>query len=187
MRTRIASSITSVILCVALGCLTGAMAGVSAPQSGWVSGNPVLGPNQLSDLVCAGATCYASGQFGTLLKSTNGGGSWAGIVTGITFDLVRVRLVGGSAERIVTGGGCVLRRSDDGGETFSRLPFTASDRTCEARVASFSFPSPNVGYLELVDGKVLSTTDGARRSRARLPCPELRRVFRRPTSSARQI
>jgi photosystem II stability/assembly factor-like uncharacterized protein len=160
MRTRITSSITGAILLVALGGLTGAFAGVNAPQSGWVSGNPSLGPNQLSDLVCAGSTCYASGQFGTLLKSVDGGNSWAGIVTGVTFDLVRVRLVGGSAERIVTGGGCVLRRSDDGGETFSRLPFTASDRTCEARVASFSLPSPNVGYLELVDGKVLATTDG---------------------------
>jgi photosystem II stability/assembly factor-like uncharacterized protein len=160
MRARIALLISGAILLVGVGGLAGAFAGVNAPQSGWVSGNPSLGPNQLSDLVCAARTCYASGQFGTLLKSVNGGSSWAGIVTGITFDLVRVRLVGGSAERIVTGGGCVLRRSDDGGETFSRLPFTASDRTCESRVASFSFPSPNVGYLALVDGKVLSTTDG---------------------------
>jgi photosystem II stability/assembly factor-like uncharacterized protein len=159
MAMRYALRLTGAILFAAIG-LTAASAGVNAPQSGWASGNPLLGPNQLSDLVCAGSTCYASGQFGTLLKSTNGGGSWAGVVTGITFDLVRVRLIGGSPERIVTGGGCVLRRSDDGGETFSRLPFTASDRTCEARVASFSFPSPNVGYLELADGKVLSTTDG---------------------------
>jgi photosystem II stability/assembly factor-like uncharacterized protein len=142
--------------------LTGASAAVNTSQSGWYSGNPLLGPNAIADLACAGATCYGSGAFGTVLKSTDGGASWTGIVTGITPDLPRVRLIGGSASKLVTGGGCVVRRSDDGGQTFTRLPFTASDRQCFSGVAALAFPSSDVGYLALSNGAVLSTADGGR-------------------------
>jgi photosystem II stability/assembly factor-like uncharacterized protein len=135
-------------------------AGVNTPQSGWFSGNPLLGPNRISDLACAGTTCYGSGTFGTLLKSTDGGSTWAGIVTGITPDLLRVRLIGGSADRFVTGGGCAVRRSDDGGENLRRLPFTPSDRSCPAGVAALAFPSATVGYVVLSNASVLSTADG---------------------------
>ena len=37
-----------------LGLLSVASAGVNAPQSGWYSGNPLLGPNAISDLARAG-------------------------------------------------------------------------------------------------------------------------------------
>ena len=44
------------------GVLSTASAGVNNPQSGWYSGNPLLGPNALRELACAGLTCYASGD-----------------------------------------------------------------------------------------------------------------------------
>jgi len=47
----------------ALAVLTTASAGVNTPQSGWYSGNPLLGPNALRDIACGGSTCYASGDF----------------------------------------------------------------------------------------------------------------------------
>ena len=112
--------------------------------------------------MCAGGTCYASGNRGTVLKSTDGGVSWKGAITGLTVNLPRVRLVGGDAAKIVTGGGCAVRRSDDGGETFSRLPFAPSDTACPFSVAALAFPSSNVGYLVLSDGNVVSTADGGR-------------------------
>ena len=140
--------------------ITAAAGGVDTPHSGWYSGNPLLGPSPLESLACAGSTCYASGGFGTLLKSTDRGATWAGVVTGITSDLPRVRLVGGSTDELVVGGGCALRRSDDGGETLTRLPFTASDDSCPSGVRAFAFPSANVGYLVLANGSVLSTADG---------------------------
>lgn len=148
-------------LAVALTLIAASSAGVNSPQSGWYSGNPLLGPSSLLDLECAGDTCYAAGSFGTLLKSTDGGASWAGIVTGLTVDLRFVRIVD-SPDHIVVGGGCSLRRSDDGGETFRRLPFSASDRACPAAVSSFDFPSANVGYLVFANQSVLATTDGGR-------------------------
>jgi photosystem II stability/assembly factor-like uncharacterized protein len=155
----------------ALAVLSAASAGVNNPQSGWYSGNPLLGPNTLRDLACAGSTCYASGDFGTLLKSQDNGATWNGIVTGLTLDLQRVRLAGGSPDRVIVGGGCALRRSDDGGNTFTRLPFTARDRGCSAPVVSFSFPVEKTGLLLLQGAKVLSTNDGGRSFTRRTSVP----------------
>jgi hypothetical protein len=107
-----------------------ASAGVNTPYSGWYSDSPLLGPNALTDLACSGSTCYASGEFGTLVKSTDAGATWSGIVAGLTLNLTKVRLAGDAPERVLVGGGCTVRRSDDGGETFFRLPFTARDFGC---------------------------------------------------------
>jgi photosystem II stability/assembly factor-like uncharacterized protein len=159
------------IAVLALALLTSASAGVNTPQSGWYSGNPLLGPNTLRDVACAGPTCYASGDFGTLLKSTDAGATWTGIVTGLTLDLRRVRLAGGSADKVIVGGGCALRRSDDGGNTFTRLPFTARDQGCAAGVVSFSFPTDKAGLLLLETGRVLATVDGGRSFSRRTSVP----------------
>ena len=129
-----------------------ASAGVNTPQSGWYSGNPLLGPNALRDIACGGSTCYASGDFGALLKSTDGGSTWTGIVTGLSLNLRRVGLAGGSPDKVIIASDCALRRSDDGGEHFSRLPFTARDVGCPARVEAFSFPTDKAGYVALADG-----------------------------------
>ena len=154
------SRVVCVAALAALTLLSGASAGVNTPHSGWYSGNPLLGPNTLTDLVCAGNTCYASGEFGTLLKTTDGGETWTGIVTGLTVGLTKVRLAGDSPERVIIGGGCALRRSDDGGETFRRLLFSASEMSCDAAVTAFSFPTDSSGYILLADSRVLVTTDG---------------------------
>ena len=159
------------IAVAALALLTSASAGVNTPQSGWYSGNPLLGPNTLRDVACAGSTCYASGDFGTLLKSTDAGATWTGIVTGLTLDLRRVRLAGGSADKVIVGGGCALRRSDDGGDTFTRLPFTARDQGCAGGVISFSFPTDKAGLLLLEGGRVLATVDGGRSFSRRTSVP----------------
>lgn len=161
---------TAAAFTAALTLIAGASAGVNTPHSGWYSGNPVLGPNDLYDLVCSESTCYASGGFGTLLKSTDAGASWRGIVTGLTIPLGRVRLAG-STERIVVGGGCSLRRSDDGGQTFARLPFSASDETCPSGVVAFSFPTSDVGYVALANKSFLSTADGGRTFTRRTAVP----------------
>jgi len=161
---------TAAAVAAALTLIAGASAGVNTPHSGWYSGNPTLGPNNLTDLVCGGSTCYAAGAFGTLLKSTNAGSSWSGVVTGLTLDLRRVRTAG-SPDRIVGGGGCSLRRSDDGGATFQRLPFSASDLSCPAAVGAFSFPSSAVGYIVLANNAVLSTADGGQTFTRRTAVP----------------
>jgi photosystem II stability/assembly factor-like uncharacterized protein len=158
-------------LLLAATLLSGASAGVGSPHSGWYSGNPLLGPNQLTDVVCSGRVCYASGLFGTLLKSTDAGSTWQGIRTGVTEALSHVRLVGGDPQRLVTGAGCSLRRSDDGGATFFRLPFAAGGSVCPAPARIFAFPTADLGYLALEGGVVLSTADGGRTFTRRTTVP----------------
>ena len=85
-----------VALAVGVGVL--ALSARAAPaasvgHSGWFWGNPLPQGNTLSGIDFAGARGYAAGAFGTVLRTDDGGGSWTGISTGITADLVRVRAI----------------------------------------------------------------------------------------------
>lgn len=147
--------------------LSGAQSGVIASDSGWYTGNPLLGPATLTNLASAGGTTYAAGASGTLLKSTDGGSTWAGIVTGIQQNLTIVRIVGDNPSSLVVGGASFLNRSDNGGQTFTRLPFASSG----ASLVTAAFPSSTVGYIVLSNGSVLSTADGGRTFTRRTAIP----------------
>src|SRR4029450_11136464 len=97
-------------------------------------GDPSPQGNDLRSVEFIGNRGYAAGKFGTLLRSDDAGASWAGLSTGTMQDLLRVRVI--DADSIVIAGGCVVRRSDDAGQTFTRLPWTASDQRCTGEVAS---------------------------------------------------
>jgi photosystem II stability/assembly factor-like uncharacterized protein len=136
----------------------GSAAGVSVGHSGWTWGNPLPQGNTIRALDFSGGTGYAAGDFGTLLKTTDAGHTWAGIPTGISSALSRVDVI--TPQSVVIGGGCSARRSDDGGATFHRLPFTPSELSCRQGIQSLSFPTVDVGFILLHDGTLLSTTDG---------------------------
>src|SRR5262245_1395077 len=103
-----------------------ASAAVFSGHSGWFWGSPQPQGNDLSGLDFVGARGYAAGNFGTLLRTDDAGANWTAVDTGLTDPLVRVRVI--DPNTVVVGGGCALRRSDDGGQSFSRLPWTASDK-----------------------------------------------------------
>jgi photosystem II stability/assembly factor-like uncharacterized protein len=156
-RSRLVLGVLAVALAT-LGISAQASAQVSVGHSGWFWGNPQPQGNTIFDVAFAGNRGYAAGAFGTLLATEDAGASWTGISTGITSNLVRVRAI--DANTVVIGGGCALRRSDDAGQSFQRLPWTASDTDCPSDLASFFFPSPGVGYLLTRDGAVFQTADG---------------------------
>ena len=131
---------------------------VSVGHSGWSWGDPQPQGNTLNGIGFSGARGYAAGDFGTLLRSDDAGASWEGLPTGITDPLVTVRVI--DANTVVIGGGCALRRSTDGGQSFTRLPWTASDEDCPSSIATYAFPNASVGYLITEDGSVLRTADG---------------------------
>src|SRR2546421_1805480 len=53
-----------------------APASVQVGSSGWQWGNPLPQGNTLRSISFAGANGYAAGDFGTLLRTTDGGTTW---------------------------------------------------------------------------------------------------------------
>ncbi len=149
--------------------VVGALGAVSVGHSGWNWGSPQPQGNDLNGLDFAGGRGYASGAFGTLLRTDDAGQSWVGIATGLTQPLLRVRAI--DANTVAIGGGCALRLSDDGGASFRRLPWTPSDQSCPSELASFSFPNTTTGYLLTEDGSVLRTDDGGQSFSRRTSVP----------------
>jgi photosystem II stability/assembly factor-like uncharacterized protein len=151
-------AIAAAIGMLAAGAGTAGAAPVSTGHSGWFWANPQPQGNTLSGLDFAGSRGYAAGLFGTLLRTDDAGATWTGVNTGLTDPLVRVQVI--DPNTVVVGGACALRRSNDGGASFTRLPWTASDEDCPSPIASFNFASGSVGYLLTKDGSVFRTADG---------------------------
>jgi photosystem II stability/assembly factor-like uncharacterized protein len=135
-----------------------AVAGLSVGHSGWEWSNPLPQGNTLRALDFAGQTGYAAGDFGTLLRTDDGGQTWSGLRPGTTEDLTHIRIIGPVSS--VVAGGCTLRRSDDGGATFRRLRWTESESRCDSPIAGISFPDTITGYVLTEDGGVYRTDDG---------------------------
>ncbi len=154
------TALALVILAALTGTAAPAPAAVTVGHSGWEWGSPSPQGQTIQALEFDGARGYAAGRFGTLLTTEDGGTTWRGSATGLTVPLERVSII--DSDSVVIGAECALRRSDDGGETFERLPWTATDLRCPSKVVAFDFPTDQTGYLVLEDGSVLSTADGGR-------------------------
>lgn len=141
-------------------CAAGeANASVAVSQSGWAWGNPSPQGNTLNAISFQGPLGYAVGDNGTALKTTDGGATWSGLATGTSGELTRVQIVDANTVVVGSANGCILRISTDGGEVFTKV-FTVAEANCPDQVQAFSFVSPQVGFLLLRDGSVLTTQDG---------------------------
>jgi photosystem II stability/assembly factor-like uncharacterized protein len=142
---------------------------VTVGHSGWKWGNPQPQGNTLRTVEFAGGTGYAAGDYGTLLRTTDGLG-WSGLSTGLPgTQIAQIRVLDPNV--VILGVDCVMRRSDDGGQTFRRVPFAAREVGCPSGVSTFHFPAPNTGYVALRDGSVISTADGGQSFGGRQPLP----------------
>jgi photosystem II stability/assembly factor-like uncharacterized protein len=101
---------------------------------------------------------YAVGDFGTVMRSDNGGTTWSGLITGTTTPLRVVRVI--DPDTVVVAGSCTVRRTDDGGKSFTALPWAPAGGACTTEVRSLAFPTRESGFLLLSDGNVLHTGDG---------------------------
>ncbi len=144
----------------ALAAAAPAAAEVQVGSSGWTWGNPQPQGNTIRSMAFAGLTGYAAGDFGTLLKTTDGGASWSGLSVGSFQNFRTVQAV--SPTTIIAGGGCVARRSDNGGATFTRIDFASSEIGCKTteQLVGVSFIDANTGWLLLGDGTVTQTANG---------------------------
>jgi len=147
----------------ALACAAGALAmlpaaapaSVQVGSSGWQWGNPLPQGNTIAAMSFAGSSGYAAGEFGTLLHTTDGATTWSGLLSGTFTDLTEVQAI--DADSVFAAGGCVARRSDDGGATFRRVAFTPVESSCKEQFAAGWFVNQQTGFLALTDGTILRT------------------------------
>jgi photosystem II stability/assembly factor-like uncharacterized protein len=161
----------------ALACAAGLLAAVPAlapasvqvGSSGWQWGNPLPQGNTIHAMSFAGTTGYAAGDFGTLLRTTDGGATWSGLLSGTFTSLTTVQAI--DADSLFAGGGCVARRSDDGGATFRRLAFTPAESTCRQPLAAGWFVTEQTGFLALADGTIFRTDNDGDTFGQKTPLP----------------
>ena len=166
MRTALAAALTAALLALAAP----AGANVQVGSSGWQWGNPLPQGNTVRAMTFAGSTGYAAGDFGTLLKTTDGGTTWSGLPVGTLTGLSVVQAL--DPDTVVAGGGCVARRSVDGGRTFTAIRFTPVESSCVAKLHDLSFVTRDLGWLLLSDGSVRATTDGGATFASRTAVPQ---------------
>jgi len=159
----------AVALAMPVGVTCALAAPVSVGQSGWRWGDPLPQGNTLDNVAFVGERGFAVGEFGTVLRSGDGGASWSGLPSGTRSSLSLLQEV--DPGTVIVGGGCTVRESTNGGESFQRLAVNESETDCPAKVASFSFLSASTGFVEQTDGSVLLTTDGGRTLRPKTPVP----------------
>ncbi|MBS1870238.1 MAG: hypothetical protein JSS99_11290 [Actinobacteria bacterium] len=145
-------------------------ANVQVGASGWQWGNPLPQGNTVRAISFAGGTGYAAGDFGTLLKTSDGGATWTGLPVGTFQGMTVVQAL--DAQTVFAGGGCVARRSTDGGATFTAIRFSAVESGCKVALHDLSFVSAQTGYLLLADGSVFATTDGGTQFAPRTAVPD---------------
>ena len=163
---------TAVLAACALAALpAAASANVQVGSSGWLWGNPLPQGNTLRAMAFGGTTGYAVGDFGTLLQTTDGGATWSGLPAGTFSNLTELQVL--DATTLFAGGGCVARRSIDGGKTFSRIAFTNVESDCPAdsTLAALAFLNQNLGYIFQSSGQVFQTADGGTRFAAKIAVP----------------
>jgi photosystem II stability/assembly factor-like uncharacterized protein len=166
-------------LAAGAACMTVMMCGVSAASaapvwtghSGWKWALPVPQGQNLDDVTFSGFTGYAVGDFGTVLKSADGGHTWTGVPSGTTSNLSIAQELDPST--VIVGGACALRESTNGGATFAPMPINPSDTVCGSDLAAVSFSTASTGYVLLRSGQVLYTTNGGDTvtAKTRVPLP----------------
>ena len=154
---------------VLAGAVPAAGAVVSSGHSGWSWSNPAPQGEGLADVAFSGSTGYAVGSFGTLLRTTDAGATWAGLPSTTVQDLTRIGLVGPAG--FVTSGGCAVRRSADSGTTLGSIDVGGGDTGCGTSVVATAFADPANGLILFASGVVLATADGGVSLSRRTPVP----------------
>jgi photosystem II stability/assembly factor-like uncharacterized protein len=177
LRSRRSRVVLAATAAVAAAAVPGAAsANVQVGSSGWLWGNPLPQGNTLRAMQFSGGTGFAAGDFGTLLKTTDSGASWSGLPAGTFSNLTVLQVL--DANTLVAGGGCVARRSTDGGQTFTRIAYTNVESNCpaDANLAALAFLDGNTGYVFEQGGQVFQTDDGGTRFAPKIAVPGTKAV-----------
>ena len=78
------------------------------------------------------------------------------------------------SDAVFAAGGCVARRSNDGGATFTRVAFTPVESSCKEQFAAGWFINRVTGFLALTDGTILRTDNNGDTFAQKNPLPGTR-------------
>lgn len=149
------------VVALSLTVVASAPAAVVAGNTGWFWSNPLPQGNTLTKADTIAGRAYVAGEAGTIMRSDNGGASWTGIRSGLPAALSDVKTIRAiTPDTVIFASDCGLRRTDDGGVTVRRLPWSSNDVSCASPIVSLSFPTTTIGYLLLASGEILQTQDG---------------------------
>ena len=146
---------------VAAALLTMALAGPAsayvAAGPGWYWQNPQPTAAQIWGLDFAGSSCgWAVGLSGAILKTTNGGASWAPQRSGTTKDLLAVSFLTTTSGWAVSRSGEILHTADGG--THWTLQHSGASQALRA----VSFANARQGWVVGDGGLILATTNGGK-------------------------
>lgn len=131
--------------------------GISTGNGVWFWQNPLPQGNRLNGLACApGSTnlCFAAGEAGTILRTSNRGTNWSIATTGVSNNLKRVSCLD-ATNCVAVGSSGMTLYSSDGGVTWTfNSPLTANDLNGVSCVAATT-TCLAVG----AGGTILRTTD----------------------------
>jgi photosystem II stability/assembly factor-like uncharacterized protein len=100
-------------------------------------------------------TGYAVGDYGTILKTVDGGQNWNSLSAGNTKLLYDVEFPVNSTTGYVSGESGRLAKTTDGGKTWSPIGSFTKD------IMAMSFPTDNLtGYVATAYQRIYKTTDG---------------------------
>ncbi len=146
---------------------------LSTPHPGWLWSDPAPQGNALEAVEFAGETGFASGEDGTVLRSSDGGRTWSSLATGTEEKLSQLQVL--DANTLYTSGQFRLLESSDGGASFRQLHYGPCSYEC-TELASFSFLNATSGFVETETpapkrDTLLWTEDGGAHFQPRTPIP----------------
>lgn len=146
---------------------------LSTPNPGWLWSDPAPQGDALEAVQFAGETGVASGEGGTVLRSTDGGRTWSSLASGTAEKLSMLQVL--DPATFYTGGQFGLLESSDGGASFRRLRYATCSYECP-EVTSFSFLNSTSGFVETESSAprrdaLLWTEDAGASFQARTPIP----------------
>ena len=98
-------------------------------------------------------TGYAVGNYGTILKTSDGGDSWTVLTSGTTHTLFSLTFTDNNTG-YATGESGILLKTTDGGNLWTKLSTGMTKN-----LLSIYFPSKNTGFIVGQNGIILKTTD----------------------------
>jgi photosystem II stability/assembly factor-like uncharacterized protein len=138
-------------------CVIVIVSSVEAQQTSWQWVNPLPQGNILNGVATINQdTIFAAGDYGTVIKSTNGGTTWHVLPTagGMLEALYSIYFVSGTYGWAVGTTGQLIRTTDAGVRwSYHQVP-TYSD------LFAVSFVSPTHGWVAGSNGVIFGTTDG---------------------------